>query len=127
MSLANLVSKQNTHRVAQAKDASLPPPLADPVSSTGPLSHRISMGSLGSVASSVAALPILELPVLEDVNSRQVWGGEGVGAGMFGLCEGVGAGWFGGGMQAGVGCVRMWGAGRFGLCEVVGAGSFGGK
>ena len=50
-----------------------------------------------------------------------------MGAGMFGLCEGVGAGWFGGGMQAGVGCVRMWGAGRFGLCEVVGAGSFGGK
>ena len=71
------------------------------------------MGSLGSVASSVAALPILELPVLEDVNSRQVWGGEGVGAGMFGLCGGCG-------VQASLGGVKVWVQAGLGCVEDVG-------
>jgi len=72
-----------------------PPPRQQPAPSSStqhaPLSHRISMSSLGSAANS-QALPLQELAVLEDVNARCVYG-----LCMCSVCaleqEGVGGGW----------------------------------
>lgn len=53
---------------------SMPKPNPDAVRHA-PQSHRISMSSLGSVTSSVA-LPLQELPVLEDINKKRAAAGE---------------------------------------------------